>query len=315
GLSVEQLRAKLREEELAKRRQAATSAGPSAQAISNGKSSSTSTAGASIAGSSPLSQPRARKDSSPVKPLSQLFNLPKLLSTPHTPAQIQALWTAYHASRSSGTGRGFLCATVPAPTYEQMLTRARRYPSFILPLPRTTTDPQQRPDGGDQAHEFFYMQWAFHGAPATPTYESETALFPVSSSASGGEAANPHTSTVLFTPLGEYKLRQTFATPHLVLTFYPDLARSHGVVLLRGEITPSAASAGEGAGAGDVRYLLGQEDAQMLAMGVQKFYLWGEQQGETVEGRRKAEELLRVFHEEPEKFQWEELLAEAKLTP
>jgi ATP synthase mitochondrial F1 complex assembly factor 1 len=242
------------------------------------------------------------------QPLSQLFNLPKLLSTPHTPAQIQALWTAYHASRSSGTGRGFLCATVPTEAYEKMLACARGYPAFILPLPRDA-----KTDGGegDAAHEFFFMQWGFHGSPATPSYESETALFPTSSpSPTSSKESNPQTATVLFTPLGEYKLRQTFATPHLVLTFYADLARSHGVVLLRGEITPSSSSSD----VGDVRYLLSQQDAQMLAMGVQKFYLW-DRAGAEGAGAERRQALLKTFHEDPQRFSWEELLEEAKLTP
>ena len=46
---------------------------------------------------------------------------------------------------------------------------------------------------------------------------------------------------VMYTPLAEYKLRQLFAQPTLILTHYTDLANSHGLVLMRGDITPSAA--------------------------------------------------------------------------
>jgi ATP synthase F1 complex assembly factor 1 len=55
--------------------------------------------------------------------------------------------------------------------------------------------------------------------------------------------------------------------------------------------------------------MLSQDDAQLLAMEVQKFYLWG------TEGKgREAERLLKVFHERPEEFQWEELLKHADLS-
>jgi len=104
-------------------------------------------------------------------------------------------------------------------------------------------------------------------------------------------------------------MRASFATPYLVLTFYTDLASTHGTVLMRGEITPAAA-----AGASDPvgRHMLSQEDAQLLAMEVQKFYLWGEPGTEGEE--REAERLLKVFHERPEEFQWEELLKHAELS-
>jgi ATP synthase mitochondrial F1 complex assembly factor 1 len=106
---------------------------------------------------------------------------------------------------------------------------------------------------------------------------------------------NPRLATVIFTPLLEYKLRQTFATPYLVLTFYSDLASSHGLVLMRGEITPSAAKE-----SATGHYLLSQHDAQLLAHGLQRFYLRG--------SNEEREKLLSDFHERPDTFKWEELL-------
>lgn len=100
-------------------------------------------------------------------------------------------------------------------------------------------------------------------------------------------------------------MRNSFATPYLVLTHYTEFARTHGVVLLRGEITPSSS----GAVGADGRYMLNQEDAQLLSMAVQRFYLWGE--GGTREGAREGERLLKIFHEKPEEFKWEELLKHA----
>lgn len=243
-----------------------------------------------------MSEPSGRISEylSDTQPLGSIFNLDKLLETPHDADKISALWQAYHSSRSGGTGRGYLCATIPIGTYEKMANVATRYPRFVLPLPRDASQTEE-PDK-TRAHEFYYMEWAFHGAPEEVSVTKDLFQRPRTSS-------NPQISTILFTPLQEYKLRTAFATPYLVLTNYTDLAQSHGVVLMRGEITPSAANtAGASSGENtDGRYLLSQQDAQLLAMGLQRFYLWSEGQGETVE-------LLKQFHDNPSDFNWEELL-------
>ncbi|KAI0793323.1 ATP11 protein-domain-containing protein [Abortiporus biennis] len=236
-----------------------------------------------------------RKDSSPVKPLSNILNLERLLQTPHTPEQVSVLWRAYHAAKSGGTGRGYLCATIPVATYEKMLETAKRYPSFVLPVPRENAqigEDQKPADSKTVPAEFFFLQWGFHEAPPEPIPETELFSKPKPSS-------NPPISTILFTSLQEYKSRTTFATPYLVMTHYTDLASTHGLVLLRGEITPSAADPTK-AGA-DERYLLSQQDAQLLAMGVQKFYLWTDEQSE-------RQELLKRFHDTPDAFEWADIL-------
>ncbi|KAK0233499.1 ATP11-domain-containing protein [Armillaria fumosa] len=249
-------------------------------------------------------KPEARKDSTPVKvriclisnwlsrclilyqPLSDILNLPRILKT--TPEQLSALWTAYHASRSDGTGRGFLCAAIPFSLYKKMTTVATKYPSFIIPLPRPDIDSPA--DESKMSYEFFFMQWNFHHSPPSPTRADDPFQ------ASPDAPSNPPISTVLFTPLQEYKHRTSFATPYLVLTHYTDLVNTHDVVLLRGEITPSTTG-------GEARYMLGQEDAQLLAVGIQKFYLWGEK-----DAGPDGERLLRSFHDNPGEFKWEELL-------
>ncbi|KAI6133385.1 ATP11 protein-domain-containing protein [Pisolithus croceorrhizus] len=221
--------------------------------------------------------PGPRKDSSPIKVL-----------TGHTTLRHRkypALWTAYHASRSGGTGRGYICASLPLEAYNRMTNVAKRYPSFVLP---------------SLAHEFFYLQWDFYSAPPVPLAPSCTALPPV--------------STDPITPLQEYKHRGSFATPYLVLTFHTDLSHSHDLVLLRGEITPSAAVTDAKPGRDIVeRYLLSQVDAQLLAMGLQEYYLWDKEKGGE-ERDSTAEELLRRFHERPDDFDWQELLKRSVMT-
>ncbi|GJE87872.1 ATP11 domain-containing protein [Phanerochaete sordida] len=294
GISVEQLKARLKDQEMAKRKeslakplpyQAPKAPEPTSAA---GPQQSSSTTTAPSASSSPIS----RKDSSPVKPLSNILNLEKLVQTPHTAHQVELLWRAYHGSRSGGTGRGYLCAAIPLETYEKMASVAAKYPSFVIPVPR------EAPEGSEdqRAYEFYFVEWAFHGSPPEPAASVELFTKPKPST-------NPQTSTILFTPLQEYKLRNSFATPYLALTNYTDLARSHDVVLLRGEITPSSSGAAA-TPSGDGRYMLNQQDAQLLAMAIQKFYLWTDEQAESAK-------LLRTFHENPTEFKWEDLLKHA----
>jgi ATP synthase F1 complex assembly factor 1 len=261
-----------------------------------------STAGADTKPSLAGTLIQERQDSSPIKPLSSILNVQRLTETPHTREQVEALWTAYHASRSNGTGRGYLSAVVPTDVYQTMIRKGRQYGMFVLPLPRSTDETSAE----GTATEFFVMEWGFHepprhhSRPDTGTGFIQNETLAGRTNADTGKNSNLPPTTILFTPLQEYKLRQSFAQPYLVLTFYPDLAISHGVILLRGEITP-ATNGG---------YLLGQVDAQMLALGVQKFYL-PKNGGEGREN--EAEVLLRTFHEEPEKFDWQTLLRVADL--
>ncbi|TFK34828.1 ATP11 protein-domain-containing protein [Crucibulum laeve] len=310
GLSVEELKAKAREqEEEAKKtlrearekdRENKAAAAASAQGNARVSTAESTSPAPEIA--------KERKDSSPIKPLSSILNIPKILSTPHTPEQISALWNAYHLSRSGGTGRGFICASIPLPLYERMSSIGGKYPAFVVPLPRPKTTEELKEQEGkekvegesDVAYEFYFLQWDFHEAPAIPRAVEDPFLPPKRTTEDG--KMNPHVSTVLFTPLQEYKLRNSFATPYMVLTHYTDLTASHGVVLLRGEIT---------AGGGE-HFLLSQADAQLLAMSIQKFYLWAE--GKEGGNEREGERLLSLFHEKPEEFKWEELLKFASWT-
>ncbi|KZT06241.1 ATP11-domain-containing protein [Laetiporus sulphureus 93-53] len=283
GMTFDELREELREQERERRRQRDLEAEQAAKALKADSASFSESAKLLRAGVS------ERKDSSPVKPLNSILNLDRLISTPHTPDQISVLWRAYHDSRSGGTGRGFLSASIPVDTYEKMMSVARRYPAFLVPLPRPGGHTDEQKDN-KSAHEFYFMQWGFHGSPPEPSRD----LF-----APRQPSSNPQTSTILFTPLQEYKLRNSFATPYLILTHYTDLARSHGLVLLRGEITPSAhARAADGS---EGSYLLSQQDAQLLAIAVQNFYLWSE-------GKNERTALLESFHDNPTEFKWEELL-------
>ncbi|KAI0344088.1 ATP11-domain-containing protein [Trametopsis cervina] len=299
GLSVEALRLKMKEEEVAKRREKLAAATAQAQINSSSLSTQPQDAGSSSSKASPNISIPKRQDSSP--PLSGMLNLDKLVETPHTAEQISLLWRTYHASRSKGTGRGYLCATVPVDVYEKMASVAAKYPYFVIPIPRDGAQIGEAKTSEDQqAYEFYFMEWAFHGSPPEPKPANADLFLPP------GPSTNPQTSTILFTPLQEYKQRTTFATPYLVVTNYTEFGRSHGSVLLRGEITPT--TSGSIDAGGDGRYMLSQQDAQLLVMGLQKFYLWQDGKGE-------REKLLKAFHDSPSTFKWEELLKHADFSP
>jgi len=177
-----------------------------------------------------------------------------------------------------------------------MANVAERYHTFVVPVPRVKKPAEDGEE--DTAFEFYFLQWDFHDVPPVPNATDDPFAHPAPVVPSAD--ANPKTSTILFTPLQEYKMRASFSTPYLVITHYTDLVHSHGVVLLRGEITPASAGGGK---AVDGRYMLSQEDAQLLSIAVQKFYLW--------DGRdenQEPEKLLKCFHTTPHCFKWEELL-------
>lgn len=182
---------------------------------------------------------------------------------------------------------------------------SKRYSAFVVPLPRPRPASAELLKEGenDTAYEFYFMQWSFHEKPPVPNSVDPNNPFDIPSSKN---STNPSLATVLFTPLQEYKSRQTFATPYLITTFYTDLATTHNTVLMRGEITPSAASAG----GGPDKYLLSQEDAQVLIMMLQRFYLW-DQKSDLGTGAAKV---LQTFHEKPEDFKWEDLVKASSLT-
>jgi ATP synthase F1 complex assembly factor 1 len=66
---------------------------------------------------------------------------------------------------------------------------------------------------------------------------------------------------------------------------------------MRGELTPSQSDAG--------RTMLSPSAAQILAFGLQQFYLPGQ-------NAQKAK-LLSNFHEKPEEFSWEELISMSQI--
>lgn len=255
-------------------------------------------------------------DKSPIKPLSSIMDLQKLEG--ESAEAISKLWTGYHSIKKK------LSAVIPTETYLRLVETAKRYPQFVLPLPRTIVgaeDGDQAESGvqaGEQkqGYEIQFMEWGFLPSPEPQD----------------GSPRVPSPTTVLFTPLAEYKLRQEFAQPLLVLTHYTDLAHSKGVVLMRGEITSSeeleatptgvaAAEAAKARGASEEEQQrlmapvqggaspgakpgekMSEQDAQLLAMTMQRFYLPAKEAGAEDAHASERKQLLKAFHEDKEAF-------------
>lgn len=227
------------------------------------------------------------------------------------PGKIGELWTSYHTLKNK------LSAVVPSHMYTAMVERGHRYKQFVLPLPRKISIPPEtdglQSEAEKQGYEMYLCEWGLLPPPPTP---------PVAEGVAPGAAATPlRPATVLFTPLAEYQLRQEYAQPVLVVTYYTDLSASKGVVLMRGEVTEAsnaeaaptgfqaaAAAAAKGASEAEQQKLtaplqsearLSQQDAQLLIMSLQRFYLPAVG---NASGAQERDELLQTFHRDPERF-------------
>ncbi|KAK7207084.1 ATP11 protein-domain-containing protein [Myxozyma melibiosi] len=145
--------------------------------------------------------PKAKK----IKNLSSFVDVEKLAQ--HTEKkEIELIWRARFANKPNA-----LCAVLTVEAFNKIRSNARRYPMFILPLPRDATSGLHAVENPDGASEMQFVQWTF-----------------------------PEKDTVhcLLTSLLEYKLHTEFARPHTTLIFHADLAESHDLVLLNGTVEP-----------------------------------------------------------------------------
>lgn len=107
--------------------------------------------------------------------------------------EIEFLWRAKFAKDERS-----IVAVAPVKAFNNMYQNARKYPTFVLPLPR-----------GDEGMEIHFVQWSFVG---------------------------PNTTHVMITTLLEYKLHKEYARPHTTLAFHSELAESNEVVLMQGHV-------------------------------------------------------------------------------
>lgn len=131
----------------------------------------------------PPRTPSKKLDSSGIKPLSSVLDLPKVSSLPEK--ELTAIWRFHHASKPNS-----LCAVIPSGTYSQLEATARQNPHFVLPVPH--------PDQGAEIH---FVQWTWD--PAT---NSSTVLFTqLAEYKARGEFASPHTTVTHYKDLAKDK--------------------------------------------------------------------------------------------------------------
>ena len=250
----------------------------------------------------PQAQPQTQSKGSPthrlpesatgIKPLSSYLDLPKISTLPAK--EIEYIWRLRLASDPQS-----LCAVIPLATYTRIVASAQKHPQFVLPLPRPAAedgsgDIETSADGfagkgvKRTAADVHFLQWGWH-PPASPELG-------VGSSSAGTKTANTHTSTVIFTHLAAFKLHGEHAQPHTTITHHLDLADSHGLVLLNGNVM-----SGRG---------VSVEEGRWLLMCLQKFYDV-EGHGGGV-GKERRVELMRKFSSGDKGFSLEELLDEAE---
>ncbi|ROT39716.1 ATP11-domain-containing protein [Sodiomyces alkalinus F11] len=181
---------------------------------SSDSASSTIETSSTLSSESPESASSAARPKKPassgIKTLAEILNLPKARELPAK--ELTAIWRLRNASNPNS-----LCAVIPAATYATMEATARRYPTFVLPVPRE-----------GQGAEIHFLQWVF-------------------------DDVETHTASVLFTQLAEFKARGEFAQPHTTITHHSDLARdsASGLVLMQGQVVD-----GRGASVEDARWLV-----------------------------------------------------------
>lgn len=135
-----------------------------------------------------------------IKTLSSYLDVTKSRDLP--PTELEAIWRLRHATNPLS-----LCATIPLPIYRVIEATAKKYPQFVLPLPKEI--PEGEEGAGSSGAEVHILQWTF---PA------------------------PDTVTVIFTHLAEFKLRGEYSQPHTTLTHHLELAEEKGIVLLQGHV-------------------------------------------------------------------------------
>ncbi|EKD17300.1 F1 ATPase assembly protein 11 [Drepanopeziza brunnea f. sp. 'multigermtubi' MB_m1] len=126
-----------------------------------------------------------------IETLSSFLDLEKTRAMPRK--ELEAIWRLRHVNNPQS-----LCAVIPTDVYNVLQATAKKFPYFILPLPKE-----------GQGAEIHILQW---------TFPAENIV------------------TVLFTHLAEYKLRGEYSEPHTTITHHLELSQDKGVVLLQGQV-------------------------------------------------------------------------------
>lgn len=105
----------------------------------------------------------------------------------HDAKEIEMIWKARFVNKQTE-----FCGALNSDAYSRVYVNARKYPTFVLPLPQ------------GEGVELYYSQWSFVGN---------------------------YTIHCLITPLAEYKLHQEYAHPRVSLMLHSDFLTDKGIAL------------------------------------------------------------------------------------
>jgi ATP synthase F1 complex assembly factor 1/histone-lysine N-methyltransferase SETD2 len=223
-----------------------------------------------------------------------------------TADEIEDIWMEYHggdAAAAATTTSGSDAAAAPQPPspppagdhcvgtvlsaeeYKVLSARAKASPMFVLPLRKTVVKRRKQQEQGEEG-----------GAAA--------AAAAADADASSSSSSPPAYLTLLLqwqlplllvTTVDEYRRLGPNAPPHLVATFYPQLADSKGIVLARADLTGPGGGKGSGAGSGAA--VASRAEARTVLELARAFYTDGE-----------MHRLAYTFNHEQQAFDFNELL-------
>lgn len=135
--------------------------------------------------------------------LNEIVHLDKIKNL--SPHEIEQVWRSHHA-----TQKDIIYATLKSTEYEIIYENASKYPLFIFPLPRSTSETK---DGleSQEGYQMFLSKFTQH--------------------------------TFYLTPLEQYKKMQESAVPNLVINHYPELSSTKQIVLMNGTFDSSLLNA------------------------------------------------------------------------
>lgn len=123
--------------------------------------------------------------------------------------EIEFLWRAKFAKDERS-----VVGVAPTESYFKMYLNARKFPTFVLPLPREDAQVEGNKEDGKTPMELHFVQWSFVG---------------------------PNTTHCMITTLMEYKLHGEYARPHTTVSFHQELSAEKGLVLMNGHVDENAA--------------------------------------------------------------------------
>ncbi|KAJ3129719.1 hypothetical protein HK098_000498 [Nowakowskiella sp. JEL0407] len=200
-----------------------------------------------------------------IKPLSSILKLDHILE--ESAERISTIWNSYHQSKHN-----CISAVIQEEFWVKLKERAKEYPLFILPLPRSTSE--------SQGYEFFFLQFT------------------------------PSLHEIYITPLIEYQTHRENAKPAFVITHYPDLLDLQNLQLREGFIGDFSLDSsknskgivlmhGEPVVYGDEAPKVSVADAQTLIYQLQLYY---------VTGGDEMFKLVEDFYKNPKNFQYHWLI-------